>query len=279
MPRRGGASTRSRFSGGVNPGGAVFPVPDILNRASFELGIFPAYTTPGDSSAGGYGFGDNIYGATPNAGNATRFGRVTDQAHDGAYSIVYGFSPQGPGVERFSNFAWTHPQPLDRFQSAFWCIQLGQTVGVALKFMRWAGPGWANYRGGVYQTAAGLVWDFDAEDGAQQQIVWPSKATQFAGGWHHYEYDYWRNGHPSGYPAVRTYFDGVLQGFASQAPAGGSTAYWDDYWRVAGSRAAGAGNATGLRYCEIMGTTNEQQNTGEIYIDELSFGTLGRIGM
>lgn len=263
-------------------GSTNYATPDIVNRASFETGYTPLYTTPGNSSAGGYGFGDFVYNTAVAQGSAFRFERTQDQAHAGTWSVVRGWTG-GNANETTATFTFTTPQYVDRIYHAFWYRLNGDLPDTAFKMFRWYGAGWNVGRGGLFGHASTFKWEFDLENSANPAVL--TNIVIDTGVWHHMEYDYWRNGHPSGYPAARVWQDGVQLGRRNSADVG--LAYWDaDGYIVAGERTTNATVVASpmMRYCEMFATLNStnspgplQTKTGEIYVDEMSFSSQ-RIG-
>lgn len=266
---------------GVGGGGGGFATPDIVDRASFELGFQPLYDGNGSQSLGFYGFGDQTYGTGITQQNAFRFERTQDQAHSGTWSVVRGWTSGNPN-ETNAVWAFTTPQLMDRIYHAFWYKISGSLPNTPFKFMRWYGSGWNVGRGGLFGYLGTFVWEFDLENSAIPAFL---DNVVIDNNWHHIEYDYWRNGHPSGFPAARIWQDGIQLGQISQADSG--VAYWDaDGFIVAGERTSNATvvSSPKMRYIEMCHTLNStnspgpaQTAVGEVYMDEMSFSSQ-RIG-
>jgi hypothetical protein len=245
----------------------TFATPDRLNNASFETG-FDGFT--------------NYSMATPDASV-----RASDYAYAGTYSLKYAWSPNGSsdvGTALAYNFG-----SYDRIWVRYY-FRVTNHINSTWKWARLKDAAGFNNFGGVWfeQDGGGfgngvIDWGWDLEDGSILTTIGLTEAQVIDGNWHSLEFDFWRNGDPSGWPSVAFWFDGRPQ----YAELNGSTtikyrtAGNNSYWDAAGRLQAGERSTSSLKlgYQTFMATLNAGNTTsGQSNIDRVAISSLGRIG-
>lgn len=227
----------------------TFVTPDILTNASFETDW--------------NGFKD--FGSA----DPKTVTRANDFAHTGSFSARFIWTPAAGDTGAEMAFAF---QGKDRVWVRFW-FRLTSQVSTIWKFCRNREPGFGDLVGGLFVEANTKIisWGFDAELSAQTVGIGLTQAQVLDGNWHSIEYDYWRNGDPSGFPTVGFWFDGQPVS-GTGAPSPGS---WQNGRLVAGQRSSNV--RVGM--IQMMGTLNGGNNTsGQCNIDDVAISGAGRIG-
>lgn len=227
----------------------VFAPPDILTNAGFESGW-----------DGFRSFG---------AGEPTGVIRARDHARTGEVSAKFAWSPSSSDVGAQLAYAF---RPQDRIWVRFH-FRLTSAVSTSWKLCRNRARGFGSLVGGLFvESGARIVtWGFDSELGARTCGIGLHADDVLDGNWHSIEYDYWRNGDPSGFPSVAFWFDGdPVSGQAAPRPAD-----WHEGRLVAGERSANAR----IGVIQMMGTLNGgNHTTGQCNIDDVAISSVGRIG-
>jgi len=226
-----------------------FATPDILVNAGFE--------------SGWDGF-KNFSSGDPNGAT-----RAQDFAHTGQSSARFAWSPSGGDIGAEMAFSFS---PADRLWVRFH-FRVSSNVSTIWKFCRNRATGFGTLVGGLFveDNTKIISWGFDAEMNAQTAGIGLTKAQVLDGNWHSIEYDYWRNGDPSGFPSVAFWFDGDPVSGSSAASPGS----WQNGRLVAGQR--GATVRVGM--LQLMGTLNGGNSTsGQCNIDDFAISSVGRIG-
>jgi hypothetical protein len=242
------------------PGG--FATPDLYDNASFE--------------AGWDGFTD-WSGNTPGSSTSTEtLGRATDFAYDGITSVRFTWNPN-PGGDTGSQLQSAFVQN-DRIWARFY-FRLTQHITSIWKWSRlYDGPGFNTNMGGLFvgQGPSIIEWGWDQEDGSITTPIGLQESQVIDGNWHSIEYDYWRNGDPSGWPSAAFWFDGNPVSTTTVKYAGaGNSSYWQNGRLYAGQRAYSGKMGT----IEWLGTLNAgNTTTGQCNIDKVAVSSLGRIG-
>ena len=101
------------------------------------------------------------------------------------------------------------------------------------------------------------------------------------GNWHSIEFEYWRNGDPSGFPSAAFWFDGNVQACpngnkdVTYAQYGQNASFWLNGRLNIGQR----NNSEKLGSIEWLSTLNAGNTTsGQVNIDRIAISTAGRIG-
>lgn len=227
---------------------ATAVIPDLLDDASFETGWD--------------GFTD--FGGGPPVG-VTRFGQL------GGRAALFQWSASRVDVgAQFARMFLPQDRICVRFE-----FQISNGVSTIWKFCRTREPGFNGLLGGLFvrNGARMITWGFDAEVSAQDIEIGIARDQVVDGGWHSIEFDYWRNGDPSGYPSVAIWLDGVRTVGTTRPPA---PARWINGRLNAGERRGTA--RMGL--IALMGTLNGGNATsGQCRVDHVSISSRGRIGV
>lgn len=247
------------YGGGGPPAAAPFPVPDILDNASFEADF--------------QGWTNWAYGAPT---GVTRDG---GQHYAGVTAVRKVLPVTAVDIGSQFVYPWVHIGPLpeqDRLWTRFFFYQ-DVNIDGGIKFTRYFDSGFNLPQLGGFGTQAGyLLFRIDPEGLA----VFPSAVTlldmtPLVAGWHSLEVDYWRNGDPSGFPSVAFWLDNV--------PVVSQVGALPPAWAWAGGRLNPGRRDTNnkLGVFELIGLINgNPPNTvpGNIWVDKVSISTLGRIG-
>ena len=257
---------------------AAFATPDIVNNASFEAG---------DSPSQWDGFTD--WGsATPSVGAPRTIGFDGTKAAPGAgSSSVKFYLPTTSGGDLGGQFGHKF-SGMDRLFGRFYFFFDTGMNGI-LKFNIFEDNGFNAQYGGLYifngSPLGDLCWWFVDWSGSSGNFVLANLNT-LKGAWHSIEYDYWRNGHASGYPAVRLWLDNT-QITSGTFPTGfGGTASWDaNGFAVAGKRLNGPApypSATDQiftsYYAGVLNGVPNNTQASNLWIDRVALSTLGRVG-
>jgi hypothetical protein len=246
----------------------TYQTPDIVNNESFETGWGP-FT--------------NWSGGVPT--NVTRDDAL---ASSGSWSLLrsIGPTPSGDGGAQLTN----HWSGTDRVWVRAY-FRLTAHVTTIWKWSRVYDPSFDNNMGGLFvgQGTDIFTWGWDAENSAITTEIGLSEGQVIDGNWHSLEYDYWRNGDPSGWPSVAFWFDGnplakpdgAYTKYSCLQPSPPSTcnrSYWSGGRLHAGERASDR-QGVKLGTIEWLGTLNQgNTSTGECRLDRIAVSSLGRIG-
>lgn len=239
-----------------------YATPDQVNNASFETGWD--------------GFTD-WSGQTPSGDHLSR---ATDFAYAGAYSVRrewFANNLTDTGAQ-FSNVLY--PNQFDRLWVRLY-IRLTNQITTYWKFSRWYNQGFTNNLGGLYlaQGSDMFCWGGMPENGSILTTIGLTQAQLCDGRWHSLEYDYWRNGDPSGWPSAAFWFDNLPcalpDGTRVKYQGAGNSSYWAGGRLYAGVRA----NSYKLDTVEWLATLNaNNQTSGQVNVDRMAISSLGRIG-
>jgi hypothetical protein len=254
------ASGRDLASGG--DAGSSFFTPDIVDNESFETGWGPF---------------ENWSGGVPPQ-NVTRDNTL---AYAGSWSALRTWAPSSIDVgTQFANY-WS---PSDRVWVRFY-FRLTNHVTTIMKFSRLYGSvGFDTNLGGVaLQRGSDIFgWGWDQEDASIVATIGLTESQVIDGQWHSLEYDYWRNGDPSGFPSAAFWFDGnpqfaELNGHSTVSGWGaGNKSYWQNGRLYAGERLTGT---VKLGTIEWLATLNGGNTTsGQCNLDRIAVSSIGRIG-
>jgi hypothetical protein len=244
--------------------GALFATPDIVDNQGFESGWGP-FTDWG---------GNTPKGAT----------RDNTLAYEGSWSVKYSWTPNASADtgSQLSN-SWS---PKDRVWVRFY-FRITNHISTIWKFSRLYDSGGFNVGlGGVFVQSGGefLAWGWDEEDASIVTKIGVDESQVVDGKWHSLEYDYWRNGDPSGYPSVAFWFDGQpqyaeLDGHATIKYFGaGNRSYWSNGRLYAGERSSSSSGVK-LGTIEWVGTLNMGNSTsGQCNLDRIAVSSIGHIG-
>lgn len=264
-------------------GGGSFATPDLIDHASFETGFLPLA-----GSTSGVGFGSTSGGSSITQGIATSFGRTTDQAYSGSYSVNCGWGPTVAEGNLCDWWCFTGTPGYDELWTAVYFKATGTVPSVATKFLRWQAVSIGNC-GGLFlypnlgNGTGGLVHSFDIEDSAQINGLGKnaagttiSSSVVFDGNWHCLETHYKRNGDASGFPTVEFWWDGTHTTWPDSTPQVGVTKqYWNNNILYAGER----NSSQKLDRMEILNTMNANNaSTGNIWLDVWSWSHSARCG-
>ena len=254
----------------------VFQTPDIITNASFE---------PADAPNQWDGF--TAWGSgTPSVASPRTIGLDAAQRYAGASSVKF-YLPATAGSDLGGQFGRRF-SGLDRIYGRFYFF-FDTGINGTLKFNIFESAGFNEQFGGLYifngSPLGDLCWWFVDWSGSSGEFVIANLST-LRGAWHSIEYDYWRSGHPSGYPAVRLWLDGK-QVTAGRLPTGfGGTAYWDTGgWLVAGKRSNGpspyptsAAQIATSYYAGVLNGTPVNSLASNLWIDRVALSSIGRVG-
>ena len=249
---------------------ATFFTPNLLNNASFETDW--------------NGFLD--YGSGPPSNGVIR---STAFAYAGIYSAEFAWTANNPtdgGCQMEYNFG-----AYDRIWLRFY-FRVTNKITTTWKWARFGDQSDLNFGGLWFEKDGGgtsgngmIDWGWDAsENSAIITTIGLTEAQVVDSAWHSIEYEYWRNGDPSGWPSAAFWFDGnpqyaELNGHSTVKYYGaGNVSYWD----AAGRLQAGERGSSTLkpRFLRFMGTLNQDNTTsGQCNIDRVAISTLGRIGL
>jgi hypothetical protein len=240
----------------------TFQPPDILDNESFETG----------------------WGVFTDGGSGLPNGLTRDDAmaHDGLFSVLRPFAPT-PSAESAAALWIRWMGGHDRI----WVrVHFRMTAHITSiwKWSRLYDPGYGNGMGGLFagQGRDILQWGWDAENQAITNWIGLEEDDVLDGEWHSIEYDYWRNGDPSGFPSVAFWFDGnpigMPDGRDVRYPDAGNNAYWDNGRLNAGERSP-ARDGVKLGSVMWLNTLNVGNTaTGECRLDRMAISSVGRIG-
>jgi uncharacterized protein YjdB len=198
-----------------------FPVPDLLNNATFETGWD--------------GFVSWSYGTPGPATGAFSLSRSQDVAHDGVWSVKSTFG--ATGVDANVQFAYPFGDHLDVYARVWFSIS-GAVPNNHHKWIRFQTAGFNGVQGGLYlaSSTGGMTW-CDAGTSPNSNVDMdigvgiPTFNT-----WHSIEVEYDRTGWNTAHgPRVRFWYDGAVT--VGPTPPTSVTAYWGDN--------SGVPNATG----------------------------------
>jgi hypothetical protein len=255
---------------------SAYTTPDILNNASFE-------PTDGDGTATKTGQWDGFTdwaNSTPTAA----LDPTMAAPGGGTQSVKYAWTPN-PGTDAGSHFIY-HYAAQDRVWVRFY-FRVTNHISSTWKWARIGDQSFKNF-GGLWLerdgTGTGIIgWGWDAEDGSIVTTIGLTEAQVIDGNWHSLEFDFWRNGDPSGWPSAAFWFDGRPQ--YAELNGHGKITYWgagnNSYWDAAGRLQAGVRSSSSrkLGYQTFMSTLNAGNTTsGQCNIDLVSISSLGRIG-
>jgi hypothetical protein len=165
---------------------------------------------------------------------------------------------------------------LDRVWVRFY-FKLTSGVTTIQKFARFQ----SGASGGLYLRQGDAIFAFawDHEYTGAGASIGLTEAQVIDGNWHSIEFEYWRNGDPSGWPSAAFWFDGMPTSMPDGARAGGGEPTNQSYWS-GGRLYAGARSYSGqLQFIEMLATLNTGNTTsGQVNIDRLAISSLGRIG-
>lgn len=226
-----------------------FQRPDILANAGFETG-WDGFTN--------FSRGDPV-----------GVSRATDFARSGDFSARFQWSPHS--ADHGAQFAYAFA-PRDRLHVRFH-FRLTSQVSTIWKLCRHRQRGFGALMGGLFVERGPriLSWGFDTEVRAQTTGLGLTPGDVLDGKWHSIEFDYWRNGDPTGYPSVAFWLDGQSVS-GSRAPG---PATWHDGRLVAGERST----HVRIGLLQMLGTLNGGNRTaGQCNIDDVAISSVGRIG-
>ena len=229
-----------------------FPIPDVLNNASFETGFD--------------GFLNTSLQPSP-----TGVTRDCTTASDGSCSVKRSWVPASGDVG--SQFL-AHVGSVDHVWVRFY-FKLTSPVSTIMKFARFYDSSIATNFGGLFLKSGNNIFSFgtDQENSAVVTTIGLTQAQVIDGNWHSLEFEYWRNGDPSGYPSAAFWFDGN-QVSMPDGPAGLSM-FWKSGRLYAGQR----NSSVKMSYMGWVGTLNGgNTTTGSVNLDKIAISTLGRIG-
>jgi len=202
-----------------------------------------------------------------NFGGGAPIGVTRDVDGAGRSSAKFGWTPASRDVGAQFCYSFT---PQDRVRTRF-AFKLTSGVSTIWKFCRHREQGFGLLVGGLFvQTGTRILsWGFDAEATNQQTIPVGVRASQVLDGkWHTIEYDYWRNGDPSGFPSAAFWFDGLpVAGPLVAGDAPKSPVRWIDGRLNAGERRS----TTKIGLVQMLGTLNANNTTsGECRVTDVS---------
>jgi hypothetical protein len=235
---------------GGNPD--TFAPPNVLAGASFE--------------SGWDGFVNAALQGTP-----TGVSRDCTLASTGRCSIRRSWSPSAGDVG--SQFLFGVGL-VDHVWVRFY-FRLTAPITTIMKFARFYDGSIATNFGGLFLRDGNDIVTFGT-DQENQSITVPIGLTQsrvIDGQWHSLEFEYWRNGDPSGFPSAAFWFDGSPVSMAD-GPAGMSM-FWRGGRLYAGTRTT----SKSMSFMEWAGTLNGGNSTsGQVNLDNVAISTAGRIG-
>lgn len=238
-----------------------FQTPDKLNNISFESDFTP-FTSWNFSSA------------------PTGVTRDNTQSAAGSYSVKRSWT-SGAG-ETGSQFAYQFGN-YDRIWFK-WSFRLTTPITSIMKTARFYNSSGSEGFGGLFigSGTSILMWGWDQEADGIATRLGGVEASVADSTWHTFEFDYWRNGDPSGFPSVAFWLDGSalhaeVNGHSTiQYYGSGNLGYWDTAGRLqAGQRLS----SSKLNWMEALATLNAgNSTTGQMNVDKIYLSTLGRIG-
>lgn len=254
--------SRGVGSGGAKPGNVVtvvsedFPTPDLLNNVSFE--------------SGWDGFEDWA------SGDPSGVTRETDLSYDGSTSVEFPWTPN-PSSDIGSQFSYDFGDE-DRVWVRFY-FRLTAPISSIFKFARFFDTGFSNNYGGLFAGSGGniLTWGWDQENSAIVTEIGLQQADVADSNWHSIEFDYWRNGDPSGFPSVAFWFDGeqAIGSDPTKYFGAGNSSVWSGGRLNAGERSL----SSQISLITMAATLNAgNTTTGQVNFDRIAVSSTGRIG-
>jgi len=254
-----------------------FVAPDIVNNESFESG---------------WGRFKNWSGGTP-FGNGTAQDDLviaTDYFYAGTHSMRRNWTANN-AADVGSQCAVTGLTGMDRVWVRFY-FRFGtltpSNVGIITtywKFSRWYNGGLGvNNMGGLFIAQGSDCFCFvgGGENSDICTTIGLKQAQACDGNWHSLEYDYWRNGDPSGWPSAGFWFDGQpqyaeLNGHSTIKYYGaGNVSYWDAAGRLQFGMRSNSLKMTDVEWLATLNANNG--TTGQVNLDLVAISSLGRIG-
>ena len=233
------------------PPGGLFP-PNIIDNASFETGFD--------------GFLNTSLEPSP-----TGVTRDCTTAADGSCSVKRAWVPASGDVgSQFLAKIGSQDHVWVRFY-----FKLTSPVSTIMKFARFYDSGINTNFGGLFLRSGNNIFSFgtDQENMAVVTTIGLTQAQVIDGRWHSLEFEYWRNGDPSGFPSAAFWFDGTPVSMPD-GPAGLSM-FWKGGRLYAGQR----NSSVRMSYMEWVGTLNGGNNTtGSVNLDKIAISSAGRIG-
>lgn len=154
-------------------------------------------------------------------------------------------------------------------------FRLTAPITTIMKFARFYDSSISTNFGGLFLRAGSDIVSFGT-DQENQSIVTPiglSQSQVIDGQWHSLEFEYWRNGDPSGFPSAAFWFDGSPVS-KPDGPAGMKM-----FWRAGRLYAGARSTSERMSFMEWAGTLNgSNSTTGQVNIDNVAISTAGRIG-
>ena len=234
------------------PPSGSFATPNIVDNASFEDGWD--------------GFVNTSLQPPP-----TGVTRDCTMASDGSCSVKRSWVPSSSDVgSQFLAKIGSQDHVWVRFY-----FKLTSPVSTIMKFARFYDSSIATNFGGLFLKSGNNIFSFgtDQENSAVVTTIGLTQAQVIDGNWHSLEFEYWRNGDPSGYPSAAFWFDGNQVSMPDGAV--GMSMFWRGGRLYAGQRAT----SEKMSYMEWVGTLNGgNSTTGSVNLDKIAISSAGRIG-
>jgi hypothetical protein len=208
--------------------------------------------------------------------------RDMSAAHTGSWGVLRTIQPN-PAMDVGAQLTSAWSGGVDRVWVRFY-FRLTANISSIWKWSRLYDPMHNDNFGGLFVGSGQNIiqWGWDAEDSSITTYIGLSEAQVLDGQWHSIEYDYWRNGDPSGFPSVAFWFDGQPLGL----PDGHDVHYWgagnNSYWsggRLYAGERDPSRQGLQLGLIDWVSTQNAgNTSTGECDLDDICVSSAGRIG-
>ncbi len=251
----GTAGTGATAGSGGTAGSGSFLPPNLVPNASFETDW------------------DGLVNWSL-SGPPTGVTRDNTTASHGSYSLLRTWVPSqtNTGAQATHTFA-----AQDRIWVRFY-FRLTANISSFWKWSRTYSDKHIESFGGLFVRSGDeiIAWSFDQESSAVTNSIGLTEAMVLDGKWHSLEYDYWRNGDPSGEPSVAFWFDGKpISGVNPTKWFGNpNKAYWANGRLHAGERKSSAK----ISLIDWLSTLNSATNSGQCNLDWIGVSNLGPIG-